>query len=99
MVASGLTKRVDVSQYRLAAHLTLASLIFAAIIYVMRGLGDLFRAAGVRFHTPLCRAALFSSCSVQIYLGGLVAGLDAGLAYNTWPLMDGALIPGDLVCD
>ena len=32
----------------------------------------------------------------QIYLGGLVAGLDAGLAYNTWPLMDGALVPGDL---
>ena len=33
---------------------------------------------------------------VQIYLGALVAGLDAGLSYNTWPLMDGALIPGDL---
>ena len=33
---------------------------------------------------------------VQIYLGGLVAGLDAGLSYNTWPLMDGSLVPGDL---
>jgi cytochrome c oxidase assembly protein subunit 15 len=33
---------------------------------------------------------------VQIYLGGLVAGLDAGLSYNTWPLMDGSIIPGDL---
>jgi cytochrome c oxidase assembly protein subunit 15 len=33
---------------------------------------------------------------VQIYLGGLVAGLDAGLAYNTWPLMDGSLVPGGL---
>jgi cytochrome c oxidase assembly protein subunit 15 len=32
----------------------------------------------------------------QIYLGGLVAGLDAGFAYNTWPLMDGAIIPGDM---
>ncbi|MBL8583744.1 MAG: COX15/CtaA family protein, partial [Rhizobiaceae bacterium] len=32
----------------------------------------------------------------QIYLGGLVAGLDAGLSYNTWPLMDGSLVPGDL---
>ena len=30
---------------------------------------------------------------VQIYLGALVAGLDAGLIYNTWPLIDGALIP------
>ncbi|RUV47453.1 heme A synthase, partial [Mesorhizobium sp. M5C.F.Ca.IN.020.14.1.1] len=34
---------------------------------------------------------------IQIYLGGLVAGLDAGLSYNTWPLMDGKLIPGDLM--
>jgi cytochrome c oxidase assembly protein subunit 15 len=34
---------------------------------------------------------------IQIYLGGLVAGLDAGLSYNTWPLMDGKLIPGDLL--
>ena len=33
---------------------------------------------------------------IQIYLGALVAGLDAGLSYNTWPLMDGAVIPGDL---
>jgi cytochrome c oxidase assembly protein subunit 15 len=32
----------------------------------------------------------------QIYLGALVAGLDAGLSYNTWPLMDGSLVPGDL---
>lgn len=34
---------------------------------------------------------------VQIFLGGLVAGLDAGFSYNTWPLMDGALVPGDLL--
>jgi cytochrome c oxidase assembly protein subunit 15 len=33
---------------------------------------------------------------IQLYLGGLVAGLHAGLSYNTWPLMDGRLIPGDL---
>ena len=33
----------------------------------------------------------------QIYLGALVAGLDAGLSYNTWPLMDGALVPGGLL--
>jgi cytochrome c oxidase assembly protein subunit 15 len=34
---------------------------------------------------------------VQIYLGALVAGLHAGLSYNTWPLMDGAVVPGDLL--
>ena len=33
---------------------------------------------------------------LQIYLGGLVAGLDGGLSYNTWPLMDGRVVPGDL---
>ena len=95
MVASGLTKRVDVSQYRLAAHLTLASLIFAATIYVMRGLA-------VHSESPAQPAArrfaglLAALILIQLYLGGLVAGLDAGLSYNTWPLMDGGLIPGDL---
>jgi heme a synthase len=95
MVASGLSKRVDVSQYRLAAHLTLASLIFAAIIYVMRGLAihsERAALAGTRRFAGFLVVLLL----VQIYLGGLVAGLDAGLSYNTWPLMDGRLVPGDL---
>ena len=95
MVASGLTKRVDVSQYRLAAHLTLAALIFAAVVYVMRGLAahsERVAEDGVRRTAGLLVLLLL----VQIYLGGLVAGLDAGLSFNTWPLMDGALIPGDL---
>ncbi len=95
MVASGLTERTDVSQYRLAAHLTMAAFIFAAIMVVARGLAphsgnpadrDTQRFAGILVLLVL----------VQIYLGGLVAGLDAGLSYNTWPLMDGAIIPGDL---
>ncbi len=95
MVASGLTKRVDVSQYRLAAHLTLASLIFAAIVYVMRGLAvHTERAAPPA--TRRFAGFLVLLILLQIYLGGLVAGLDAGLSYNTWPLMDGSLIPGDL---
>ena len=95
MVASGLTKRVDVSQYRLAAHLTLASLIFAAIIYVMRGLTT-YSEQAARKGTRRFAGLMVFLLLVQIYLGGLVAGLDAGLSYNTWPLMDGALVPGDL---
>lgn len=97
MVASGLVDRVDVSQYRLATHLTLACLIFAAIVWVMRGLArhsddpvpsiGLQRGAG----------ALAGLILVQIYLGGLVAGLDAGLASNTWPLMNGAFVPAGLL--
>jgi heme a synthase len=95
MVASGLTKRVDVSQYRLAAHLTLASLIFAAIIYVMRGLA-VYSEREAREGTRSIAGLLVLLVLVQIYLGGLVAGLDAGLSYNTWPRMDGSFIPGDL---
>jgi heme a synthase len=96
MVASGLTERTDVSQYRLAAHLTLACLIFAATIYVMRGLAphtERAATAATRFMAGLIVLLVL----IQIYLGGLVAGLDAGLAYNTWPQMDGAWIPGDLL--
>lgn len=97
MVASGLVDRVDVSQYRLATHLTLACLIFAAIVWVMRGLAphsaDPIPSDGLRRGA----GALTGLVLVQIYLGGLVAGLDAGLASNTWPLMNGALVPSGLL--
>ena len=94
MVASGLTERTDVSQYRLAVHLTLASVIVAAIVWVARGLvPERERVTGLRVGAALLAGAVL----VQIYLGALVAGLDAGLAYNTWPLMDGALVPSGLL--
>ncbi|UIJ70227.1 COX15/CtaA family protein [Aurantimonas sp. HBX-1] len=97
MVASGLSVRTDVSQYRLATHLTIACIIFAAIIWVARGL------ARPRFEAPPSRGSIGVAglilflTFVQIYLGGLVAGLNAGLTFNTWPLMDGAWIPGGLL--
>jgi cytochrome c oxidase assembly protein subunit 15 len=92
MVASGLTERVDVSQYRLAVHLTFATIIFAAIIWVAMSLGRRPVKAypvGIRLFSYALLAAVF----VQIFLGGLVAGLDAGMTYTSWPLMDGAFIP------
>ncbi len=94
MVASGLVNRVDVSQYRLATHLTLACFILAATVWVRRGLGADDGDARDRV-APLKGMATFLIVLVfvQIFLGGLVAGLDAGFTYNTWPLMDGALIP------
>ncbi|WP_081963973.1 COX15/CtaA family protein [Hoeflea sp. BAL378] len=97
MVASGLVDRVDVSQYRLATHLTLACLIFAAIVWVMRGLAP--HSADPAPSDGLRRGAgvLAGLVLVQIYLGGLVAGLDAGLASSTWPLMNGALVPPGLM--
>lgn len=97
MVASGLVDRVDVSQYRLATHLTLACLIFAAIVWVMRGLAP--HSADPVPSDGLKRGAgwLAGLVLVQIYLGGLVAGLDAGLASSTWPLMNGAFVPQGLL--
>ncbi len=92
MVASGLSGRTEVSQYRLATHLVLALLIFAAIVWTLRRLTDrppLVVPARLR----LTSAVLVALTFVQLYLGALVAGLRAGLVYNTWPEIDGGLIP------
>jgi len=92
MVASGLSQRVEVSQYRLATHLVLALLIYAAIVWTLRRLSD--RAPSVAFaRLKITGAALVVLTFVQLYLGALVAGLRAGRVYNTWPDIDGGLIP------
>lgn len=96
MVSSGLSERTDVSQYRLAVHLTLACIIFSSIMWVMRAIAP-HEEEPARHSSSLRTAAVIAFLALlQIYLGALVAGLDAGFSYNTWPLMDGALIPGDL---
>ncbi|MFD2236002.1 COX15/CtaA family protein [Aureimonas populi] len=95
MVASGLVERTDVSQYRLAVHLTLACIIFTAVLWVAEGLAA-DRRAERQGRFPLAAAVLGLSL-LQIYLGGLVAGLNAGLTFNTWPLMDGQWVPGNLL--
>ncbi|MDP3898222.1 MAG: COX15/CtaA family protein [Mesorhizobium sp.] len=95
MVSSGLSERVDVSQYRLATHLTLACIIFAAVMWVARGLAP-HSAPPADQATRRLAGTMALLVLFQIYLGALVAGLDAGMAYNTWPLMDGGLVPGGL---
>jgi cytochrome c oxidase assembly protein subunit 15 len=94
MVASGLVDRVDVSQYRLAAHLTVATLIYAATLWVAFGLGTSRRAP--REGHERTALTIIALILLQIAAGGFVAGLDAGMGYNTWPLMDGELIPKGL---
>ncbi|MCT7375830.1 COX15/CtaA family protein [Chelativorans salis] len=95
MVASGLVERTDVSQYRLATHLTIACIIFVATMAVARGLAP--HSAGPAYEgTRRFAGWLVVAVLAQIYIGGLVAGLNAGMTYNTWPLMDGALVPGGL---
>ncbi|KAA0970106.1 heme A synthase [Aureimonas fodinaquatilis] len=96
MVASGLSERTDVSQYRLAVHLTLACLIFAATMWVAEGLKPAIKDAKASLLNRRLGVVLIFLCLFQIYLGGLVAGLNAGLAFNTWPLMDGAIVPSGL---
>jgi heme a synthase len=95
MVKSGLVDRVDVSQYRLAAHLTLALTIYAAIIWTALGFGRPARHIGSsgRNRTAL---AIVGIVLLQIAIGGFVAGLKAGLNYNTWPLMADAIVPRGL---
>jgi len=95
MVASGLADRVDVSAYRLSAHLSFAALIFGATLWLALGLT-------ARRHAPTIANAIAGLVIVvlvllQIAAGGFVAGLDAGQGYNTWPLIDGKLVPDGLL--
>lgn len=94
MVKSGLVDRPDVSQYRLTAHLGLAVLLYWLIL---KAALQLWRPASpVPAPRGLAQAGL-GLVYLQILLGGLVAGLDAGMIYNTWPLMDGSVVPTHLI--
>ncbi|HEX4768967.1 MAG TPA: COX15/CtaA family protein [Lichenihabitans sp.] len=94
MVKSGLSERVSVSQYRLAVHLVTASVAFSYAIWLAEGLRAtrdrrIAEAQKLRATSTLIVACIFG----QLGLGALVAGLHAGLIYNTWPLIDGHLVP------
>jgi heme a synthase len=91
MVESGLADRVEVSQYRLVAHLALALAIYAAILWTALGIvgGSPGASAGWRRAAD----AVLALVAVTILAGGFVAGTRAGLTYNTFPLMDGRLLP------
>ena len=93
MVASGLVDRPSVSQYRLVAHLGLALVIYVYLVWLGLGLwrGDrpTDRAAPGRRAAPAVAALAF----LTILSGGFVAGLDAGMIYNSFPLMDGQWVP------
>ncbi len=98
MVQSGLVDRPDVSPYRLAAHLGLAVAIYGCLIWVALGL--LLGGAVARGRQAgRWRGAAWSATGlvfVTIISGAFVAGNDAGLAYNTFPLMADAIVPPDI---
>ena len=98
MVASGFAERSDVSQYRLTAHLLAALAIYGYIFWIASGLLQLPPAGCRDQRAGLLRGgllALLAMVVVTIASGGFVAGLNAGFIYNSFPLMDGALVPPD----
>jgi cytochrome c oxidase assembly protein subunit 15 len=95
MVKSGLVDEPRVSQYRLAAHLGLAFVLYGYIVWLILSLLRPTRAA----LSPFARV-LTALIFLQILLGALVAGTHAGFIYNTWPAMDnGHIIPPGIWTD
>jgi len=98
MVKSGLTVRTDVSHIRLAVHLLVALFTLAGIVWTALDLRALLR-------TPHARPARLTRLGtltgtilfVQLLFGALVAGLNAGLVTDQWPLMSGRFFPGATV--
>ena len=93
MVASGLVDVPEVSHIRLAVHLLTALLIFAGLLWVALDLKEVEAAAPPRGRVPLL--AIWSLCLLflQFLFGAYVAGLEAGYAFNTWPLMGDEWFP------
>ena len=99
MVKSGLVDDPRVSQFRLTAHLSLAFLIFAAMLWTALGL--LFPRRSIAASddaTPLRRLGWWITGIVayMVVTGGFVAGIRAGKAYNTFPLMNGHVVPPEI---
>ena len=97
MVVSGLSVRTDVSHVRLAVHLNLALAILAAIVWTARDLAGLARSNDAKpARLTAVGATALALLFVQLVYGALMAGLNAGLAANDWPLMNGRLVPQDV---
>ena len=96
MVASGLAERTEVSHLRLATHLLAAMLIYAVLIWTALDLRALAQARGRRWpaiRPPGLAWLALSALAVQLALGAFTAGLRAGYAFNSWPLMGDSLFP------
>jgi len=94
MVVSGLSERTDVSHFRLAVHLMTALFILGGLVWTaldLRRLAADPTARPARLRLPV--AALLAVLAVQILFGAWTAGLNAGLAANDWPLMNGRVMP------
>lgn len=92
MVKSGLVDKPDVSHYRLAAHLLLAFLIIGYISKLILELNEGVH-KGTRNKMYYASIGLILLLTLQITYGAFVAGLNAGIGYNTFPLMNGHFVP------
>ncbi len=96
MVTSGFVDRDDVSQYRLTIHLGVAIVILGYLLWLAIGL---LQRTEIRAAAPdslrKLALAVTAAAFVTILSGGMVAGINAGFIHNTWPLMDGGLLPED----
>ncbi|MGE5128564.1 MAG: COX15/CtaA family protein [Sphingomonadaceae bacterium] len=99
MVQSGLVDDPRVSHFRLTAHLALALAIFAAMFWIALGLLRRRAVAYDARHAGLRRAGLALAVLVFVMAltGGLVAGIRAGFAYNTFPSMNGHVVPPEIL--
>jgi cytochrome c oxidase assembly protein subunit 15 len=98
MVKSGLVKDPAVSHYRLTAHLLLAIGLYGLLFWTALEIMRPHVKNSAELESPLIARLSFISCAaimLTILYGGLVAGLKAGLIYNTFPLMEGQFIPDE----
>lgn len=99
MVKSGLVDDPRVSQYRLTAHLSIAFLIFVSMIWVALGLlAERTRHTADTAVRKLQRVGFWLTilAAYMVVTGGFVAGIRAGKAYNTFPLMNGHIVPPEI---
>jgi len=98
MVKSGLIDNPDVSQYRLTAHLSAAIAIYGYMFWIGMSLVKVGHGVLIFASPRLMIASIFIMFLICLTMisGGFVAGLDAGLTYNTFPLMDGQFVPDGL---
>ena len=97
MVTSGLTERTDVSHFRLATHLLTALLILGALVWTALDLRQLASGQNRQAKLTAFGLVVFIVLFLQLLFGAYTAGLNAGYVSNTWPLMNGSLIPSVLV--
>ena len=93
MVSSGLVDRLDVSHFRLSIHLLMAFLILSLILWNYLKLNfDIKEQSQLNIFFPIVFLFLVF---LQIVIGAFVSGMDAGLIYNSWPMMGNTYFPDD----